>query len=468
MVEKQKTLKQEVTLSGTGLHTGANVNFTLKPAAANHGFKFKRTDMEGQPIIDALADNVSYTQRGTVLANGEATVSTIEHCLSALTALQIDNCLIEVDGPEAPILDGSAKFFVEAIKKAGIEEQDEERKFFVVKEKMVYENEELGIKIVALPDDEFSADVKISFDQSLLLSNQYATLDSFNDYEKEISACRTFVFLHELEPLLKNNLIKGGDLDNAIIIIDKEISQEELDKLADLFNKPRVEVQPTGILNNLELVYSNEPARHKLLDVIGDLALCGMPIKGRIMATRPGHMANVEFAKIIRKEIKKRALRPETPTYDPNKEPIYDINDIRSMLPHRPPFLLVDKIIELNEKSIVGIKNVTMNEPFFVGHFPEEPVMPAVLQIEAMAQTGGIFVLSQLDEPSAYSTYFLKIDNVKLRKKVVPGDTIIFKLELLTEFRRGMANMKGTAFVGDSIVSEGEFVAQVVKNKDVK
>ena len=465
MIEKQNTIKAPVTLKGTGLHTGVNVNFTLMPAPVNHGYKFKRIDLEGQPVIDALADNVAFTQRGTVLQKGEAKVSTIEHCLAALTALKIDNCLIEVDGPEAPILDGSSKFFVEAIKNAGIEEQDEERQYFVVKEKMVFEDKERGIKIVALPDDEFSADVKISFDKSLLLSNQYATLDSLNDFEEEVSACRTFVFLHELEPLLKNNLIKGGDLDNAIIIIDKEVTQEELDKLADLFNQPRVEVRPTGILNNLELVYPNEPARHKLLDVIGDLALCGMPIKGRIIASRPGHMANVEFAKLIRKEIKQRALKPEVPVYDPNKEPVCDINDIKRMLPHRPPFLLIDKIIELGEKHIVGIKNVTMNEPFFVGHFPDEPVMPAVLQIEAMAQAGGIFVLSQLDDPGSYSTYFLKIDNVKLRKKVVPGDTIIFKLELLTEFRRGMANMKGTAFVGDTIVSEGEFMASVVKNK---
>lgn len=465
MTEKQRTIKAPVTLKGTGLHTGVDVNFTLMPAPVNHGYKFKRIDLEDQPVIDALADNVAFTQRGTVLQKGDAKVSTIEHCLAALTALKIDNCLIEVDGPEAPILDGSSKFFVEAIKSVGIEEQEEERQYFVVKEKMVFEDKERGIKIMALPDDEFSADVKISFDQSLLLSNQFATLDNLDDFENEISACRTFVFLHELEPLLKNNLIKGGDLDNAIIIIDKEISQEELNKLADLFNKPHVEVQPTGILNNVELVYPNEPARHKLLDVIGDLALCGMPIKGRIMATRPGHMANVEFAKLIRKEIKKRALKPEVPQYDPNKEPVCDINEIKKMLPHRPPFLLIDKIIELKEKSIVGIKNVTMNEPFFVGHFPDEPVMPAVLQIEAMAQAGGIFILSQLDDPGAYSTYFLKIDNVKLRKKVVPGDTIIFKLELVTEFRRGMANMKGTAFVGDSIVSEGEFMAQVVKSK---
>ncbi|MBK3519092.1 bifunctional UDP-3-O-[3-hydroxymyristoyl] N-acetylglucosamine deacetylase/3-hydroxyacyl-ACP dehydratase [Carboxylicivirga marina] len=465
MTEKQRTIKAPVTLEGTGLHTGVNVNFTLMPAPANHGFKFKRIDLEGQPVIDALAENVAFTQRGTVLQKGDAKVSTIEHCLAALTALKVDNCLIEVDGPEAPILDGSSKFFVEAVKSVGIEEQEEERQYFVVKEKMVFEDKERGIKIMALPDDEFSADVKISFDQSLLLSNQYAVLDNLDDFESEVSACRTFVFLHELEPLLKNNLIKGGDLDNAIIIIDKEISQDELNKLADLFDKPYVEVQPTGILNNVELVHSNEMARHKLLDVIGDLALCGMPIKGRIIATRPGHMANVEFAKLIRKEIKKRSNKPEVPFYDPNKAPVCDINDIKKMLPHRPPFLLIDKIIELGEKHIVGVKNVTMNEPFFVGHFPEEPVMPAVLQIEAMAQAGGIFILSQLDDPGAYSTYFLKIDNVKLRKKVVPGDTIIFKLELLTEFRRGMANMKGTAFVGDTVVSEGEFMASVMKNK---
>lgn len=465
MVEKQTTVQKSVSLKGTGLHTGVEVTLTLNPAPANHGFKFKRIDLEDQPIIEALADNVSFTERGTVLQKGDAKVSTIEHCLGALRGLGVDNCLLEINGPEAPILDGSAKYFVKAIHEAGIQELDAERKYFEVKEKMVFEDKEKGIKIMALPDDHFSADVKISFNQSLLLANQYATIDSLSEFETEISECRTFVFLHELEPLLKHNLIKGGDLDNAIIIIDKEVSQEELDHLADLFDQPRVEVQPTGILNNVDLVHTNEPARHKLLDVIGDLTLCGLPIKGRIIATRPGHMANVEFAKLIRKEIKKRSLRVEAPKYDPRIEPVCDINKIRQMLPHRPPFLLVDKIIDLQEKYVVGVKNVTMNEPFFVGHFPEEPVMPAVLQIEAMAQVGGIFVLNQFDEPEKYSTYFLKIDNVKLRKKVVPGDTLIFKLELLTEIRRGMANMKGTAFVGDTIVSEGEFMAQVVKNK---
>lgn len=465
MIEKQTTIQKPVSLKGTGLHTGVEVTLTLNPAPENHGYKFKRVDLEDQPIIEALADNVSYTERGTVLQKGEAKISTIEHCLAALRALGVDNCLLEIDGPEAPILDGSAKYFVQAIHDAGIEEQNAERRYFEVKEKMEFEVKEKGIKIVALPEDHFCADVKISFDKSLLLANQFATIDSLDEFESEISACRTFVFLHELEPLLKHNLIKGGDLDNAIIIIDKEVSQEELNHLADLFNKPRVEVQPTGILNNVDLVHTNEPARHKLLDIIGDLSLCGLPIKGHIIATRPGHMANVEFAKLIRKEIKKRALRVEAPKYDPNAEPVCDINKIKQMLPHRPPFLLVDKIIDLQDKYVVGVKNVTMNEHFFVGHFPDEPVMPAVLQIEAMAQVGGIFVLNQFDEPEKYSTYFLKIDNVKLRKKVVPGDTLIFKLELLTEIRRGMANMKGTAFVGDTIVSEGEFMAQVVKNK---
>jgi UDP-3-O-[3-hydroxymyristoyl] N-acetylglucosamine deacetylase/3-hydroxyacyl-[acyl-carrier-protein] dehydratase len=330
---------------------------------------------------------------------------------------------------------------------------------------MVFEDKEKGIKIVALPDDQFSIDAHISFDSSVILANQYASLESLDDYEKEISNCRTFVFLHELEPLLNNNLIKGGDLDNAIIIVDKEASQEELDRIADLFNQPHIEVHSTGILNNIELRFPNEMARHKILDLIGDLALAGMPIKGKIIATRPGHYANVEFTKLLRKEIKKRASKIEVPVYDPTKEPIFDINDIRKMLPHRPPFLLVDKIIEIGEKHIIGIKNVTMNEPFFVGHFPDEPVMPAVLQIEAMAQCGGILVLNNVEEPEKYSTYFLKIDNVRMRKKVIPGDTLIFKLEFLTEIRRGVANMRGVAFVGDTIVSEGEFMAQVIKNK---
>lgn len=465
MSQNQCTICKATSLSGIGLHTGVNVTLTLNPAPENHGFKFRRTDLEGAPIIEALAENVAFTQRGTVLKNGEASVSTIEHCLAALVGLGVHNCLIDLTGPEAPILDGSSKLFVAAINEVGILEQSEPIKYFVVKEKIVYENKENGVKIVAMPDDEYNIDALISFDSSKYLANQFATLSTITDFEKEISNCRTFVFLHEMEMLLQHNLIKGGDMDNAIIIVDREIAPEEVERLAKLFSKPGVTITSTGILNNVELAHPNEMARHKLLDVIGDLALIGMPIKGKIIATRPGHFSNVEFAKIIRKEIKKRLQKDEAPYYNPNDKPIYDINAIKKFLPHRPPFLLIDKIISIDNKTIVGVKNVTLNEPFFIGHFPDEPVMPAVLQIEAMAQCGGILVLSTLPDPENYSTYFLKIDNVKMRKKVVPGDTLIFKLELISEIRRGVANMRGTAYVGDTVVSDGEFMAQIVKTK---
>ena len=463
MMDKQHTLKGSFTFKGKGLHTGLPITITFNPAPENHGYKIKRIDLEDQPIIDALAENVGNTQRGTVLIKGEVQVSTVEHALAALYALNVDNCLIEVDAPEFPILDGSAIEYVEAIKKVGIEEQNEERDYFVVRRKMEVTDEATGSKLILLPDDHFCINSFIEF-ESKYIPNQSASLDNLVDFEKEIASSRTFVFVREIQKLLEAGLIKGGDLNNAIVIYERQISQEELDNLAKILGiSEKRDASELGYLNNKEIQYPNEPARHKLLDIIGDMALIGKPIKGRVIATRPGHKINNQLARTIRKQIKLNEVQP--PVYDPNKEPVFDINKIRSLLPHRYPFLMVDKVIEIGEKYIIGVKNMTGNEEFFQGHFPQEPVMPGVLQIEAMAQIGGLLVLSQVEDPERYSTYFLKIDNVKFRNKVVPGDTLIFRLQMMSEIRRGIANMKGYAFIGERLVSGAEFTAQIVKNK---
>lgn len=458
----QKTLNGEFTLTGKGLHTGLEITARFLPAPENHGYKFKRVDLEGQPEIDALAENVVATARGTVIAKGEARVSTIEHAMAALYAAGVDNVLIEVNAPELPILDGSARFYCEEIARVGLADQNADKDFFYIKSKIEVRDEATGSSIIVLPDDEFAVDVKIDFN-SAVLNNQYASLDSMDNFASEISSSRTFVFVREIEPLVKNNLIKGGDLENAIVIYDSPMAQSELDRLADLMNVPRKDVSVFGYINDKPLTSENEPARHKLLDIIGDIALIGRPLKGRVIATRPGHSINTTFAKKIRREIKHQDV--QAPVYNPNKEPLMDNNRIREMLPHRYPFLLIDKVIEKGTNYIVGVKNVTANEPFFQGHFPQEPVLPGVLQIEMMAQTGGLLVLSGLDDPDRYSTYFMKIDNVKFRQKVVPGDTLIFHVSYMTELRRGCAMMKGYAFVGEKIVAECEFMAQIVKNK---
>lgn len=458
---KQTTLKGSFSLCGKGLHTGLSLTVTFNPANENTGYKIQRIDLEGMPIIDAVAENVVDTQRGTVLGKGDARVSTIEHALAALYALGIDNCLMQVNGPEFPILDGSAIIFVNKIKEIGIAEQNAPKDYYIIRKKTEFKDDN-GSCITLLPDNEFSLTAMCSFN-SKFISSQFATLDDIKDFEKEIAPARTFVFVRDIQPLLQANLIKGGDLDNAIVIYERQISQEQLDTLADMIGANHKDANEMGYLQNKPLVWDNECTRHKLLDIIGDMALIGKPIKGRIVATRPGHTINNKFARQMRKEIRKHEI--QAPVYDPNEEPIMDVNKIRSLLPHRYPMQLVDKVIALGATSIVGIKNVTSNEPFFQGHFPEEPVMPGVLMIEAMSQCGGLLVLNTLEEPERWSTYFLKIDDVKFRSKVVPGDTLIFKVELLAPVRHGISTMKGWMFVGDQLVAEATFTGQIVKNR---
>ena len=459
---KQNTLNDSFTLSGKGLHTGLRLTATFCPAPENHGYKIQRIDLPGQPVIDAVAENVVDTQRGTVLAQADARCSTVEHAMAALYAHGVDNVLIKVDGPELPILDGSAACYVKEIQRVGLKEQDAPKDYFVITKKMEFRDENTGACITLLPDEDFSITSMISF-QGKVLSSQFATLDSMDDFDREISAARTFVFVREIEPLLMAGLIKGGDLDNAIVIYENKTSQENLDKLCALTGAEHHDANDLGYLQHKPLVWENEPARHKLLDIIGDMALIGRPIKGRIIATRPGHTINNKFARLLRKEIRKHEV--QAPFYDPNEAPIMDVNRIRELLPHRYPMQLVDKVISIGPTSIVGVKNITSNEPFFQGHFPQEPVMPGVLQIEAMAQCGGLLVLNTVEEPERWSTYFMKITDVKFRQKVVPGDTLIFKVDLLAPVRHGVSSMKGYMFVGDAIVSEATFTAQIVKNK---
>ncbi len=459
---KQKTLKGSFSLFGKGLHTGLSLTVTFNPAPENTGYKIQRIDLEGEPIIDAIAENVTDTQRGTVLAKGDVRVSTVEHGLSALFAMGIDNCLIQVNGPEFPILDGSAIMYVDKIQSVGIEEQNAPKDYYIIRHKIEVKDEKSGSCITILPDDDFSITAMCSF-ESKFINSQFATLDNMKNYAKEIAAARTFVFVRDIEPLLQANLIKGGDLDNAIVIYERQTTQERLDMLADMLKVPHMDANNLGYIQHKPLVWENECTRHKLLDIIGDMALIGKPIKGRIVATRPGHTINNKFARLMRKEIRKHEV--QAPIYDPNDEPIMDNIRIRELLPHRYPMQLVDKIIAIGPTSIVGVKNVTSNEPFFVGHFPQEPVMPGVLHIEAMAQCGGLLVLNQLEEPERYSTYFMKINDVKFRHKVVPGDTLLFRVELLSPVRHGISSMKGYMFVGDTVVSEATFTAQIVKNK---
>ena len=464
--ENQQTLKSPVTLHGVGLHTGANVTMTIKPASAGYGIRFQRVDLPDKPIVKADVDYVVDTSRGTTIEYNGARVNTVEHTLAALTGLGIDNVLIEMDGPEVPIMDGSSKQFMDAIESAGILEQEARRIVYAIDTNIHYYDPVKNVDMLAVPSTEYQITALIDFN-SPVLGTQHAALKHINEFRTEIGPCRTFCFLHELEYLLDNNLIKGGDLSNAIVVVDKVVEQEELNRLAKVFNKQKIEVKQEGILNNIQLHFTNEPARHKLLDVVGDLTLVGHRIKAHIIASRPGHATNVEFAKKIKQYIKKNKHLSDIPHYDPSQQAIFDIGQITKLLPHKFPFLFVDKIIELSDKHVVGVKNVTFNEHFFQGHFPGNPVMPGVLQIEALAQTGGIFALNSYSDPENYDTYFLKIDKVRFKQLVRPGDTLILKLELLSPIRRGICEMRGTVYIGNKLATEAELVAQIVR-KDKK
>lgn len=460
---KQQTLKGSFSLCGKGLHTGLSLTVTFNPAAENTGYKIQRIDVDGMPIIDAVAENVIDTQRGTVLGKGDIRISTVEHGLAALYALGIDNCLIQVNGPEFPILDGSAIMYVDKINEVGIVEQNAPKDYYIIRNKIEVKDEKTGSCITILPDDQFSITAMCSF-QSKFINSQFATIDDVMDFPKEIAPARTFVFVRDIIPLLQANLIKGGDLDNAIVIYEVEQPQEKLDELADYLKVQRLNASKLGYIQHKPIVWENECTRHKLLDVIGDMALIGKPIKGRIIATRPGHTINNKFARQMRKEIRKHEV--QAPIYDPNAEPVLDNKRIRELLPHRYPMQLVDKVVAIGATSIVGIKNVTSNEPFFQGHFPNEPVMPGVLQVEAMAQCGGLIVLNTMEDPEKFTAYFIKIDGVKFRKKVVPGDTLVFKVNLLGPVRHGISTLHGYAFVGDDLVCEATYACQIIKTEE--